>query len=85
MYLSALARLRATFNFFFQIKHILIRDTWRDDVSGDQIMSQRIRGHRLTHHNLHFQANTPPQPHRQQAHPGQSVPDTLAISSWARP
>ena len=55
--------------FFFQIKHILIRDTWRDDVSGDQIMSQRIRGHRLTHHNLPFQANTPPQ-HRQQAHPG---------------
>ena len=43
---------------FFQIKHILIRDTWRDDVSGDQIMSQRIRGHRLTHHNLPFQANT---------------------------
>ena len=28
------------------------------DVSGDQIMSQRIRGHRLTHHNLPFQANT---------------------------
>ena len=77
-----LARLR-TFN-FFQIKHIFIRDTWRDDISGDQIMSQRIRGHRLTHHNLPFQANTPPQ-HRQQAHPGQSVPDTLAISSWARP
>ena len=60
-----LVRLRATI-FFFQIKHILIRDTWRDDVSGDQIMSQRIRGHRLTHP---FQANTPPQ-HRQQAHPG---------------
>ena len=28
--------------FFFQIKHILIRDTWRDDVSSDHKMSKRI-------------------------------------------
>ena len=45
-----------------------------------------IHGHRLTLHNLPFQATTyqPPQ-HRPQAHPGLSVPDTVAISRRARP